>query len=32
MNYSDNRDNIMLKISNSNNNVEFRIEYDATEM
>ena len=31
MNYSDNRDNIMLKISNSNNNVEFRIEYDATD-
>ena len=31
MNYSDNSDNLNLKISNSNNNVEFRIEYDATD-
>ena len=31
MNYSDNNDNLTLKISNSNNNVEFRIEYNATD-
>ena len=31
MNYSDNRDNIMLNVSNSNNNVQFKIEYDATD-
>ena len=31
MNYSDNNDNLNLKISNSSNNVEFRIEYNATD-
>ena len=31
MNYSDNEDNLNLNISNSNNKIQFKIEYDATD-